>query len=352
MLHKDNFINKEIYYKSGQQTAFLLYDSFMINNKDKIGIFIVPTGIGASIGGYAGDASAVAREFSKHSKIIVNPNVVNAGGFSGINDNMLYVEGFTLDEFVKGQINLLPVTKPNKIGIVFDKSIPRDVLNVHINTMNAVRIVYGIDVSEYEITEDVIGIDFELNNTGVSDGTVTNPETLLKAAKNLITRNCNAIAIVGMFNDPEDMNTDYANGQGTDPVGGVEAILSHYISKELQVPCAHSPAFADYQIYSDLVNPKSASEYITPTFLPCILLGLSQAPLIVKNCGISIDNIDFLVMPYNSLGSPAVLAAAEKGIKIFAIKENKTALDVTAEKLGLEDKICITQTYDECLQQI
>lgn len=352
MLHKDNFINKEIYYKSGQQTAFLLYDSFMINNKDKIGIFIVPTGIGASIGGYAGDASAVAREFSKHSKIIVNPNVVNAGGFSGINDNMLYVEGFTLDEFVKGQINLLPVTKPNKIGIVFDKSIPRDVLNVHINTMNAVRIVYGIDVSEYEITEDVIGIDFELNNTGVSDGTVTNPETLLKAAKNLITRNCNAIAIVGMFNDPEDMNTDYANGQGTDPVGGVEAILSHYISKELQVPCAHSPAFADYQIYSDLVNPKSASEYITPTFLPCILLGLSQAPLIVKNSGISIDNIDFLVMPYNSLGSPAVLAAAEKGIKIFAIKENKTALDVTAEKLGLEDKICITQTYDECLQQI
>ena len=64
----------------------------MINNKEKLGIFIVPTGIGASIGGFAGDASIYARAFSKAAKLIVNPNVVNAGGFSGINDNMLYID--------------------------------------------------------------------------------------------------------------------------------------------------------------------------------------------------------------------------------------------------------------------
>lgn len=50
-------------------------------NGQKLGVFIVPTGIGASIGGYAGDASCYAREFSKISSLIVNPNVVNAGGF-------------------------------------------------------------------------------------------------------------------------------------------------------------------------------------------------------------------------------------------------------------------------------
>ena len=66
----------------------------MINNNEKLGVFIVPTGIGAAIGGYAGDASSYARNFSKIAKLIVNPNVVNAGGFSGINDNMFYVEGF------------------------------------------------------------------------------------------------------------------------------------------------------------------------------------------------------------------------------------------------------------------
>ena len=51
----------------------------MTYKNEKIGAFIVPTGIGASIGGYAGDASCQAREFAKHTKLIVNPNVDEAG---------------------------------------------------------------------------------------------------------------------------------------------------------------------------------------------------------------------------------------------------------------------------------
>ena len=38
----------------------------MTYNKDKkVGAFIVPTGIGASIGGYAGDAGPKERKFAK-----------------------------------------------------------------------------------------------------------------------------------------------------------------------------------------------------------------------------------------------------------------------------------------------
>lgn len=114
-------------------------------DNQKLGVFIVPTGIGASVGGYAGDAAGWARRFSKVSKLIVNPNVVNAGGFSGINDNMLYVEGYILDEFMKGCFNL-EQSFGNKIGVVFDRAIPQDVINVHINTINAVKTVYGIDI--------------------------------------------------------------------------------------------------------------------------------------------------------------------------------------------------------------
>ena len=50
--------------------------------------FIVPTGIGASIGGYAGDASFWAQKFSSICPTIVNANVVNAAlysKFSGAN---------------------------------------------------------------------------------------------------------------------------------------------------------------------------------------------------------------------------------------------------------------------------
>ena len=87
----------------------------------KTGAFIVPTGIGASIGGFAGDASVWARRFAEKCRLIVNPNVVNAACFSGITTNMLYVEGYSLDEFFKGNISLTPASG-NKIGVVFDKS--------------------------------------------------------------------------------------------------------------------------------------------------------------------------------------------------------------------------------------
>lgn len=324
----------------------------MTYNNKKTGAFIVPTGIGASIGGYAGDAGAYARKFAQYTNLIVNPNVVNAGGFSAITDSMLYVEGYSLDEFFKGKINLVP-SKDNKIGIVYDKSISHDVLNIHINTQNAVKTVYGIDINAYEVTEEEVGVEFYMTDSEISVGSVKNIETLEKASKKLIDKGCNAIALVCYFDEAEEDNPLYSSGEGADPVGGVEAIISHYISKTLKVPCAHSPAFEDYSITSDLVHPKSASEYITPTFLPCILLGLSQAPLITtENIGINVKDLDFLVMPHNSLGSVPVFEAIKRNIPIYAVLENKTELDVTKEKLFSESNIIEVDTYSKCLEMI
>ena len=57
-----------------------------------------------------------------------------------------------------------------------------------------------------------------------------------------VTFNSDMLANNAVMKDDFD---DYANGVGVDPVGGVEAIISHYISRELKVPCAHSPALDD-----------------------------------------------------------------------------------------------------------
>ncbi|MBO7673070.1 DUF3326 domain-containing protein [bacterium] len=301
-------------------------------NGEKLGAFIIPTGVGASIGGFAGDGSPYARKLSENCRLIVNPNVVNAGGFSGINDKMFYVEGYSLDEFFKGKINLKP-SKNNKIGVIFDKAIPEKILNVHINTINAVKAVYGIDIPHWQITDENVGVNFQIDENGISTGGIENPETLLKCGKSLLEKGCNALAIVCMFENPEDDNPEYSSGAGVDPVGGVEAIISHLISKELKVPCAHSPAFDDLEITTEIVNPKASSEYITPTFLPCILLGLNNAPLISDVGGISINDLDFLVMPHNSLGSIPVFECVKRGIKVYAVRENSTVLDVTKQKL-------------------
>lgn len=324
------------------------------NSKKKLGAFIVPTGIGASIGGYAGDASTWARRFANEATIIVNPNVVNAGGFSGITDNMLYVEGYTLDEFFKGNVALQPLNK-NKIGVVFDKGISNDVLNIHLNTINAVRTVYDIDII-HEVTENPVEVSFFVDDSGVSTGKVKDIENLLITAKSLLQKGAEAIAVVCKFADDKE-NENYENGLGVDPIGGVEAIISHYLSKELMVPTAHAPAFEDFSISTKLVNSKSSAEYITPTFLPCILIGLSNAPTITNATSsfhylpLTIHHLDFLVMPYNSLGSIPVFEAVKRGIKVFAVKENGTVLNVTKDLLKLDDVIEV-KTYQECLEII
>ncbi len=312
--------------------------------KDLLGAFIVPTGIGAAIGGFAGDASAVAREFSRRGRLIVNPNVVNAGGFSGINDNMLYVEGRSLDAFFRGEINLQPA-RNNKVSVIFDKGISQDVLNVHINTINAVKTVYGVDVCGYELTDEPVGVAFEIIN-GISTGTVANIETLIDASRRALSKGADALALVCLFEDIDD--PQYAAGAGVDPIGGVEAVLSHCVSKELKIPCAHSPAVANYQICSDIVDPLASAEYITPTFLPCVLLGLNNAPRISKTGAISADNLDYLVMPAGALGSTPVFEAVKRGIKVLAVKENTCALNVDAAVLGLAN-ITEVETYDEAL---
>lgn len=312
----------------------------------KTGAFIIPTGIGASIGGFAGDASKWARKLAKKTRLIVNPNVVNAACFSGITENMLYVEGYTLDRFFKGECNLLE-SNDNKIGIVFDKAISDDVLNIHLNTLNAVKTVYDIDILDYEITSESVGVEFFIDKSGISTGNVRNLLTIKKSAEKLMKKGANAIAIVCNF--PDEQGDDYANGIGVDPVGGVEAIISHYISKELNVPCAHAPAFEDISISTKLVDKRCAAEYITPTFLPCILLGLAQAPLIsTKDKGFSVDDIDFLVMPYNSLGCIPALESQKRKYKLFAIKENATVLNVTPMNFNI--KCDIINTYEELLE--
>ncbi len=310
--------------------------------------FIIPTGIGASIGGYAGDAGAYARKLSEKYTLIVNPNAVNAACFSAINDNMLYVEGFAMDLFFKEQIALRS-TKANKIGVIFDKAIPEGILNVHLNTLDAMRMVYGIE-TVYEITKNPVGVEFLEAKSGISTGNVENINTLYESAQNLINQGCNALAPVCLFKESED-DEAYANSQGIDIVGGVEAVISHLLTQKFLLPCAHAPAFKSIDIPQKRINPKSAAEYITPTFLPCIILGLFNAPQLIKfkdkmPTDICAKDLSGIAMPFNSLGSTPVFKGIELGIPIYAIKENSTILNVTKDALRIK-KITEIEKYSE-----
>lgn len=96
-------------------------------------VMIVPTGIGAAIGGYAGDALPSCRLLSAVTDtLITHPNVMNGAmlywpvltSASDRGYGLQYVEGFALDEFASGRIVLAPRKKRgHKIGLILDKGI-------------------------------------------------------------------------------------------------------------------------------------------------------------------------------------------------------------------------------------
>ena len=95
----------------------------------------------------------------------------------------------------------------------------------------------------------------------MSSGIIKNPKTLIDAGKKLLEKGSTAIAIVADFPDQDSKdNVDlYRKGMGVDFIAGVEAVISHLISKCLKVPCAHSPSIKPIGIEYDL-DPRAAAK--------------------------------------------------------------------------------------------
>ncbi|ABM72833.1 conserved hypothetical protein [Prochlorococcus marinus str. MIT 9515] len=290
-------------------------------------IFIIPTGIGCEIGGFAGDSLPAAKLLASASGcLITHPNVMNGGSLAEKHKDIFYVEGYSLDRFAKGEIGLKSV-KQQKIGIIFDSSIEHEILIRHLQVADACVATLGIDVDSYVLTKKPLGISIDSESQGISEGLIENPDTLIEAGEMLINKGMTAIAIVAKFPDDLDLveTNSYREGKGVDPIAGVEAVISHLISKFLKVPCAHAPALSPIELNENL-DPRAASEEIGYTFLPSVLIGLSKAPDLIelsdKSDSITLhpSHVESIVIPSGSLGGEAVLAGMERGLNIIAVK--------------------------------
>ncbi|CAI5486802.1 unnamed protein product [Closterium sp. Naga37s-1] len=118
-----------------------------------VAVLIVPTGVGAEIGGFAGDALPVARAFSSVAEcLIAHPNVLNGAMLYWPLPRALYVEGHALDRFARGEWGLQPVHS-NRVGLVFDRAIEDDLLQRHLQVADAARATLGIDIVGYTVTD-------------------------------------------------------------------------------------------------------------------------------------------------------------------------------------------------------
>ncbi|GAB2226653.1 hypothetical protein Droror1_Dr00022471 [Drosera rotundifolia] len=311
-------------------------------------VLIVPTGVRAAIGGFAGDALPVARALaSVVDCLISHPNVLNAAMMYWPIENAMYVEGYALDRFAEGSWSLQPVHR-NKVGLVFDAGIEDDLLLRHLQVADAARASLGLPIVEYVVTDECLEVEKWIDpKTGQSTGRIKHPDSLLRAVCTLITRSqVNAIAVVGRFPDDDvDDVDDYRQGKGIDTLAGVEAVISHLLVEQFQIPCAHAPALLPISL-SQSVSPRSAAEEIGYTFLPCVLAGLSNAPQYLvpspssreKGCILASD-VDSVILPKDACGGKGALAfARSKSNKplIITVEENGTVLNDTPDKLGIE----------------
>ena len=312
------------------------------NNKFNV-VMVIPTGVRADVGGYIADGTPVTNVLASIAdKVITHPNVLNGSFLNYGANNVLYVEGHHLDNFLQNKIGLSEIIQ-NKIGVVVDKgaidSDPNSI-NMVINSIEALRVIAGIDVIGYKITDEPIGGHAIKMPSGAFCGEVKNPDTLLKAAKELIQAGATAIAISTHI-DIEDMEKDldkYFKGELANPFGGTEALLSHTVSHLLKVPCAHAPILSklekDYYESVGVVDPRASSEVVSPGYLGCVLKGLNRSPQI-GNTGITLDSVKAIIVPHGCCGGIPALAAQKFKIPLIAVKENKTVLDVTPEKMGI-----------------
>ncbi len=303
-------------------------------------VLIIPTGIGAAIGGYAGDALPVARAVaSVCDRLITHPNVLNGAQLYWSMPNAFYVEGYGLDKFASSCWGLRPV-RQNRIGLILDRGIEPDLQVRQLQAAEAARATLGLSLTDYVITDTPLNVELRSSASGASWGTIENPDSLLRATETLIDIGAESIAVVARF--PDDIDSvaleQYRYGQGVDPLAGAEAVISHLVVRTFKIPCAHAPALLPLPLDSH-ISPRSAAEELGYTFLPSVLVGLSRAPSFVTASlpnDIWAKEVDAVVVPATACGGSAILSFSNSNTQIITVSDNHTQMIVSAAPLGIK----------------
>ena len=310
-----------------------------VSTGKNIVVNLVPTGIACSFGGFAGDAAPVNALLAAVCDVLItNPNSVNASNFLCLRSNALYTEGWMIDKWLSGR-TLLRRPKGNRIGVVVE-ACDTSTLATVLGIIDTARAVHGVDVVGYALTEGRVGTSCVRSECGAYTGTVAHPERVLMAAERLLDAGANAIAITTDVQgfDKESYALHFA-GEHPNPVGAAEALVSHFVVRELGVPAAHAPItnFHGFDRRVD-VDARSAGEAASQTGLACVLIGLKQAPQVRAEFGtdlLSPADVSAVLAPATALGGEGIISASRRGIPVVAVTENSTILNVTSTALGL-----------------
>ena len=313
-------------------------------------VMLVPTGIGAEIGGHAGDATpAAALLASVCDSLVTHPNVLNASDMIQIPENVLYVEGSVITRMMMGSARLQRA-RSNRVLVLVQNHEDRLFTDATINAVNAARAYYGLNVTEVVTIDPRFRMVAEYSSSGVAAGRVEGLNCVWEAIEARLG-SFDAVAITSVIDAPEEFHRNYYGSAGKmiNPWGGVEAILTHAVSLKYGVPAAHSPMMESREIAEldlGVVDPRMAAEVVSVTFLQSVLRGLQHSPRILSQESgardtLGAESISCLVIPDGCLGLPT-LAALQQGIPVIAVRENSNIMRNNLGELAWGDRQLIT----------
>ncbi len=323
-------------------------------------VLIIPTGIGAELGGHSGDAGALARLIASNcDKLITHPNVVNASDINELPENGLYAEGSAITSLLMGTIGFQEV-RSNRIMLVIDKRFDRKIPELSINTVSAARAAMGINCPIVVELDEPFTIVSQYSSSGSAVGKIEALEKLCSIIQKH-NNDYDAIALHTGVDVPEEFHLKYLQSKGEmiNPWGGVEAILTHAITMMFGVPTAHAPMVPNMEIanlHGGIVDPRIAPEAISSTFLLSVIKGLHKSPRIIKDTSlfnhrgiITNNDISCLIIPDGCIGLPT-LAAMEQGIPVIAVRENKNRMQNRLDDYPFKPgKLIIVDNYLEAV---
>lgn len=299
-------------------------------------VLIIPTGVGAEIGGHCGDGNAVARLVaSACDTLITHPNVVNASDINEMTDNTLYVEGSILTRLLGGQVGLQNV-KSNRLLMLMDEHEEKLFNNEVVNAVSSARVTLGLDCDVHEMKNKIESIS-RYSKSGRATGEINSLEKIFKIIEKY-KNDYDAVALSTFIKVPSHFHKNYFTGseEMVNPWGGIEAMLTHSIAEVFKMPCAHSPMMTSKEVMNlevGIVDPRKAPETSSVTYLHCILKGLQKAPRVVPfDKGLTLEDISCMIIPDGCIGLPT-LACLENNIPVIAVRENKNNMKNNLKQL-------------------
>ena len=311
-----------------------------------VAVSIIPTGIRADIGGFAGDATPSTNLLaSACDYLITNPNSVTASDIYNAVDNIFYLEGNLITRLLLGHLEL-DLKGPDKLGVLIESPREERFMNNVLNAINAMRATGGIAVDPVVVTEKSLSARCTFSPFGHASADFSSMDELVRGLEVIESRGAGAAAISSTLLLDDKVRQQYYDRENIpNPWGGAEAILTHTVTTLFQITAAHAPLLAElsHSMFGTLVDPRDSAELISTSYICSVIKGLARSPRPVKpgtrassTCRrVAAADLSAVVLPASATGNIVFFSALEQNVPVILVRGNRTIANTSPETLKI-----------------